>query len=210
MGPAALLALAIGGLPLTGGALAKLAVKAPLGEGAIASLATLSAATTTLVLLHALRRMAAGAAAEAAARPPAGLVLPWLALALAVAAVVVPWGLHLGVMGGTLGYALAPAALWSGLWPVLLGGVLALLLRRMPLPAVPEGDILLPAGRVLRAVLRAAAAVPLPHRPHLRSRAASFGGVLATADATLRRWPAAALSLLAVSLLVALALAAGR
>jgi formate hydrogenlyase subunit 3/multisubunit Na+/H+ antiporter MnhD subunit len=208
LGPAALLALAIGGLPLTGGALAKLAVKPPLGNGAIASLATLSAATTTLVLLHALRRMAAGAAAEAAARPPAGLVLPWLTLA--VAAVVVPWGLHLGAMGGTLGYALAPAALWGGLWPVLLGGVLALLLWRMPLPAVPEGDISVPAGRALRAVLRIAGAVPLPHRLHLRSRAASFGGVLATADAALRRWPAAALSLLAVSLLVALALAAGR
>ena len=40
---AALLALGLGGLPLTGGALAKLAVKAPLGDGVVGLLANLSA-----------------------------------------------------------------------------------------------------------------------------------------------------------------------
>ena len=44
--PAAVLALGLGGLPLTGGALAKLAVKAPLGDGIVALLANLSAAGT--------------------------------------------------------------------------------------------------------------------------------------------------------------------
>jgi hypothetical protein len=62
----------------------------------------------------------------------------------------------------------------------------------------------------LQAVLRAAAAVRMPHRPHLRAPVVSFGGALARADAALRRWPAAALSLLVVSLLMTLALVAGR
>ena len=39
--PAAVLALGLGGLPLTGGALAKLVVKAPLGDGIVGMLATL-------------------------------------------------------------------------------------------------------------------------------------------------------------------------
>jgi len=41
--PAAVLALGLGGLPLTGGALAKLAVKTPLGDGLVGWLGTLSA-----------------------------------------------------------------------------------------------------------------------------------------------------------------------
>ena len=40
-----------------------------------------------------------------------------------VASVAVPWVLYLTVMGGTVSDALAPAALWSAGWPVLLGGV---------------------------------------------------------------------------------------
>ena len=56
--PAAVLALSLGGLPLTGGALAKLAVKAPLGNGVVGTLATVSAAGTTLLMLHFLQRLA--------------------------------------------------------------------------------------------------------------------------------------------------------
>ena len=58
LAPAAVLALSLGGLPLTGGALAKLAIKAPLGAGIVGSLATVSAAGTTLLMLHFLRRLA--------------------------------------------------------------------------------------------------------------------------------------------------------
>jgi formate hydrogenlyase subunit 3/multisubunit Na+/H+ antiporter MnhD subunit len=49
--PAAVLALSLGGLPLTGGALAKLAVKAPLGNGLVGMLAAISAAGTTLLMV---------------------------------------------------------------------------------------------------------------------------------------------------------------
>ena len=73
--PAAVLALSLGGLPLTGGALAKLAIKAPLGDGIVGSLATVSAAGTTLLMLHFLQRLArsnsqdAQAAGSSPARP---------------------------------------------------------------------------------------------------------------------------------------------
>jgi formate hydrogenlyase subunit 3/multisubunit Na+/H+ antiporter MnhD subunit len=85
--PAALLALGFGGLPLTGGGLAKLAVKAPLGEGVVSLLATLAGAGSTLLMLHFLHRLSATADVETCAPP--GLAWPWLAMAFA--AVAIPW-----------------------------------------------------------------------------------------------------------------------
>ena len=58
---AAVLAVGLGGLPLTGGAVAKLAVKGPLGAGWAATVAYASAVGTTLLMLHFLRRVAANA-----------------------------------------------------------------------------------------------------------------------------------------------------
>ena len=62
--PAAVLALGLGGLPLTGGALAKLAVKAQFGEGVVGVLTTLSAAASTLLMFHFLRRLVQTAASR--------------------------------------------------------------------------------------------------------------------------------------------------
>lgn len=72
-----------GRTPADGGALAKLAVKDPLGYGIAGTLATLSAAGTTLLMLHFLHRLAAAAAQDAAKVPPARLVVPWLSMAVA-------------------------------------------------------------------------------------------------------------------------------
>src|SRR5260370_29391538 len=83
---AAVLALGLGGLPLTGGALAKLAVKAPLGDGVVGLLANLSAGGATLLILHFLQRLTEIAPRDQQA--PAGLALPWQAMALA--SIVVP------------------------------------------------------------------------------------------------------------------------
>ena len=120
--PAGVLALGLGGLPLTGGALAKLVVKAPVGDGIVGSLVSLSSAGTTLLMLHFMRRLAAPVR-DAAPGPPARLALP--CLAMAVASVLVLWAIYLTVMGGTVSDAAAPGALWSAIWPLLLGGVLA-------------------------------------------------------------------------------------
>jgi formate hydrogenlyase subunit 3/multisubunit Na+/H+ antiporter MnhD subunit len=190
--PAAVLAIGLGGLPLTGGALAKLVVKAPLGEGIAGLLATLSSAGTTLLMLHFLRRLLAASAHDAQDAPAAQLSSSWLAMAFA--SVAVPWALYLGVMGGTVASALAPATLWSAVWPVLLGGVLALGLWRWggSLPEVPEGDVVLLVAEDAKGLARAT------------------GAMLERLDGTLRQWPAAGVSLLAVAVVLAALMLAGR
>jgi formate hydrogenlyase subunit 3/multisubunit Na+/H+ antiporter MnhD subunit len=181
--PAMVVALGFAGLPLTGGALAKLAVKAPLGEGVAKTLATLAAIGSALLMAHFLQRLASRAAADTATSPPVALTLPWLAMALA--AVAVPWNLFSPLGFGTPAEALAPALLWEALWPVLLGGVLAVGLRRWQhrLPRLPEGDLLVPAEAAARAMR-------------------GWGGVLDRAEGLLRRWPIAGISLLALVVLL--------
>lgn len=138
--PALVLALGFGGLPLTGGGLAKLAVSGTLGDGPVYLLATLAGAGSTLLMLHFCRRLAAAHADSVTGAPP-GLALPWLLLA--AAAIAVPWAIFLLSGMGTLAQALDPKALWAGLWPVVLGLVLTGALRRWGdrLPRLPEGDL---------------------------------------------------------------------
>jgi hypothetical protein len=116
---AAVLALSLGGLPLTGGALAKLAIKARLGNGIASTAAAVSAPGTTLFMLHFLLRLARSRDARAAAS--AGLVWSWLVVALA--SVVIPWLIY-PALGGDIADALTPAALLEALWPVLIGAAL--------------------------------------------------------------------------------------
>ncbi|MGC1408824.1 MAG: proton-conducting transporter membrane subunit [Acetobacteraceae bacterium] len=189
--PAAILALGLGGLPLTGGALAKLAVKAPLGDGAAGMLGTMSSVGTTLLMLHFLSRLAA-TRARAPALPTWRLSMLWLVTALA--SVVVPWVLFLTVIGGTAYDALSPAVLWSLAWPVLLGALLALGLRRWgdSLPLVPEGDVV---GSMVRGSTHFARVVGL---------------VLERLDAVLRQWPVAGVLLLTLAVLLAGLMQIGR
>nr|WP_314070392.1 complex I subunit 5 family protein [uncultured Roseococcus sp.] len=140
MVPVLLLVLSFGGFPLTGGALAKAAVKDQLGDGLLGTLSAISAGGTTLLMLHFARRLAAGME-EGGTWPAAGLWLPWLGLTLA--AMAIPWALFAQV--GSFAEALSPAALWKAVWPMAIGAALLPLLGR--LPAVPEGDVLIPAER---------------------------------------------------------------
>ncbi len=181
--PAAVLALGLGGLPLTGGALAKLAVKAELGKGLVGVLATLSAAGSTLLMLHFLRRLAATGASGFEKAAPAGLTWSWLVIAFA--AIAVPWSLYPLAESGTRLDAIAPGALWAALWPVLLGGVLAVGLWRSGyrLPQVPEGDIVVAGEPAVRA-------------------AAAWGEAVERADLWLRQWPVASLSLLLLAIIL--------
>jgi formate hydrogenlyase subunit 3/multisubunit Na+/H+ antiporter MnhD subunit len=108
----AVLALGFGGLPLTGRTMAKLAIKAPLGGGAVSTIATLAAVGSTLLMLHFLRCLILSALRESQMAAPAGLVLPWLAIA--VASVAAPLMLYpviadarRAISRGALGSALA-------------------------------------------------------------------------------------------------------
>ena len=188
--PGVVIALGLAGLPLTGGALAKLAVKDPLGYGIAGTLATLSASGTTLLMLHFLHRLVLTAGQDLAKAAAPRLVAPWLAMA--VASITVPWILYPFAGIGSLSDAFAPAALWKVLWPVLLGGLLAVGLRRWGhrLPRIPEGDVIV-AGR---AVARGSVAC---------------GAALERSDGLLRQWPVASLSLLIVAILLAVAMLAG-
>ncbi|WP_431267590.1 proton-conducting transporter membrane subunit [Dankookia sp. P2] len=88
--PALVLALGFGGMPGTGGALAKAAVKPQLGAGLVGALAALSATGSTLLMLHFVRRLAATPAV--AARPVPALLALWLGMA--GAALLLPWALY--------------------------------------------------------------------------------------------------------------------
>jgi len=178
--PAAVLALGLGGLPLTGGALAKGAVKAPLGEGMVGSLATLSAAGRTLLMLHVLHLLATTTSKDAGQGASAGRSLPWLATAFA--SVALPWALFLTVAHGSWRDVLAPKELWAALWPIGIGALLAVALRRFgqALPRVPEGDVVVVAERAASAIR-------------------GWSEIVERADGRVRRWPVAGVWLLAVA-----------
>lgn len=189
--PATLLALSLAGLPGTGGSLAKLAAKATLGDGVVASLATLSAAGTTLLMLHFVLRLRATRPNDARAVAPAGLLVPWLATA--VAGLGLPWLLAGAFVRVTASDVFAPGDFWSAAWPILLGvGLLGVLGRfGHALPGVPEGDIVVlgaPAARAARVCADA----------------------LEDADGRLREWPTAGVSLLTLVILLCAAMLAGN
>jgi hypothetical protein len=110
----------------------------------------------------------------------------------ALASVLVPW-LLFPAAGGQLKDALTPAALLEALRPVLIGAALApgLWLWGNRLPRVAEGDII----EAWEAAFRASY---------------GFGAKLERMDARLRQWPAAALSLLAIGVVLGTAMFAGR
>src|SRR6516164_451404 len=112
---AAIVALSLAGLPLTGGALAKLALKAQFASEPAAVLATVSSIATALLMTHFLICVAVPPPVGAR-ECPASLIRFWPAVAL--------------------------GEILDGLWPVALGAGLALVLRRSdwPLPHVPAGD----------------------------------------------------------------------
>jgi formate hydrogenlyase subunit 3/multisubunit Na+/H+ antiporter MnhD subunit len=140
---ALLLALSFGGLPPTGGALAKAAVKPELGDGLAAAAGMLSAFGSTALMLHFVHRLRGAMLAAPQATLHWGLGGPWLVLALA--ALALPWALYDTVTGK------APEVIWSisNIAPVLAGAVFALFWNRIfpRVPEVPAGDVLVFAER---------------------------------------------------------------
>jgi formate hydrogenlyase subunit 3/multisubunit Na+/H+ antiporter MnhD subunit len=188
--PATALALGLGGLPLTGGALAKLAMKPVMGDGIVGVLATLSAIGSTLLMLHFLRRMWSGSQQPQIAEGSA-LVWPWLATALAAA--VLPWMLYSSVTNDSLRSAFAPAEIWEALWPVLLGALASLALWRWGrvLPRIPAGDLLAADKGLVRL-------------------ASASGAAMEKIDEHLREWPLASAMLLGLAILLSVSTFLGR
>ena len=185
---AALLGLSLAGLPLTGGALAKVAVKDLFGGGAVGLASQLSAAATTALMLLFVMRLARSPPAErvGAPRPP---LWPWAALA--PAALLMPWLMFAAI--GSPGEALEPTKLLDAVWPMLVGAALAagLWAAGDRLPRVPAGDIVGAEEAAFHGL------TPL-------------GAAFERADRELRQWPAAGLALLIVALALAAAGYASR
>jgi hypothetical protein len=183
----AILALSLAGLPLTGGSVAKLAMKAPMGDGLVSKLGTLSAAGSALLMFHFLRRLRGTVVRPGTEIAPLRLAAPWLALL--VASVAIPWGLYVGLGLGTVSFVLSPDVLWSASWPVLLGFLLS---RELPglerrLPAIPPGDIIGLAGGAGRL-------------------AEGLGAGAERLDGVLRLWPVAGVALLGLAVVLGLAM----
>jgi formate hydrogenlyase subunit 3/multisubunit Na+/H+ antiporter MnhD subunit len=185
---AALLGLSLAGLPLSGGALAKLAVKDLFGDGAAGMASQLSATATTALMLVFVMRLARLPAADRVGAPSGRL---WSWAALAVAALLIPWLLYAAI--GSPAEALEPAKLWDAVWPMLIGAALAVGLWAVGdrLLRIPAGDIVVAEEAAFRASL-------------------SLGPMFERADRGLREWPAAGLALLMVALALAAAGYANR
>jgi formate hydrogenlyase subunit 3/multisubunit Na+/H+ antiporter MnhD subunit len=149
-------ALALAGAPLTTGAVAKTLLKTasatapPPWPDVLGQLLPLAAVGTTLLLGRFLFLIWPYASADPA-RLPTGLWLPWAVAAsgLPVMAVLVPWGLFTDA----LLLSLAPATLWSTLWPVGVGAVavggiwgLHCQFGTRLRPHIPAGDLLVPVS----------------------------------------------------------------
>jgi len=149
-------AFAMAGGAMTGGLVAKQALKQASGgvaepwSAVLPSLLSLSSILTALLMVRFLW-VAWPRPARGAERLPASLLLPWLALF--GASLAVPWLLATPALRTA---AADLHAAWGGSWPVLLAGAIAFVavgLRRagrLPaLPPVPAGDLGIPLERGL-------------------------------------------------------------
>lgn len=181
LAPMALLALSLAGLPFTSGALAKFATKPLFGDGLPALIATLSAAGSALLMLHFLGRLRPLAKENSGAVPESGLVFAWAIVA--AASLVLPWALFPAVTDYARSDAISVAALWAASWPIAIGALLAILLKRLDarIPRIPEGDVVVLVERLEPLVAR-------------------LGTAVERTDLVLRRWPIACLALLTLAI----------
>ncbi len=209
-----LTALAIAGLPFSGGALAKTAIKSPLGDGVTEFLVSLSAVGTTLVMLHFLSLLARLKSAEVDAAP--GLLLPWLGTVMA--ALALTWILFPALSGESLAYAFTPSNLWSASWPIMLGlGIAAVWSRllRLELLKLPAGDLVVAGIAVSRVVahafgrMSARLGTVIVSPDEVADLVRPTGALLQTIESALERWTIAGPILLIVVGLLILTLAAG-
>ncbi|MEQ8401975.1 MAG: proton-conducting transporter membrane subunit [Roseitalea porphyridii] len=188
-------ALSVAGLPLTGGAVAKTALKSDL-SGPTAFLVAASAAGTALLLLHfwlLLRRDSADAST-----PDDGML--WAPfLAAGAAALVLPW-MVLPAAGLDAAYVLSFANLWSAAWPLAVAALIAAAAYALKLkwPSVPAGDLVVAAERIAPAMRRGRR----PVRMGTDWSLPPMGARLDRLEQSLRGWNVAGSALVAIAVLL--------
>lgn len=134
------LSLGFAGLPLTGGALGKLAVKPIIGDGTASLVFAIAAIGSTLLMLHFIRlqhgvrhdiERAQGNLARSA----------WFGAA--ISAMVLPWSLFAAVTAQPLSSAASLNAVVELAWPVAAGAVLwwGILRSGLLIPRLAAGDV---------------------------------------------------------------------
>ena len=183
-----MLALSLAGLPLTGGASAKLVMKATFVSGPETLLATLSSIGTAVLMTHFLNCIATQRA-SIAEDCPASLGRFWPAVALG--AILLPW--LFAPAAGDASKALEFGNILDALWPTAIGVGLAVALSRsgLSLPCVPVGDTIVVYESQFRQLL-------------------TLGPWLERFEGYLRLWPVAGISLLVIVLSLLTAAVAGR
>jgi hydrogenase-4 component B len=199
---AGIAALAVAGLPLTGGALAKLAIKGPMGDGMASAFVSFSAVGTTLLMLRFLQLIRR--TEHAPGEPSPGVLAPFLACL--AAALVLPWMVLAQLTQFSAGYALHPDNLLGALWPIAAGAAVTAAAFRAKGPRrleIPEGDMVVlieRAGR--RAVIsmrrfdRANLSLPYPRVPPW------LWHTLDDVERSLSRWPVVGAILLGACVVV--------
>jgi formate hydrogenlyase subunit 3/multisubunit Na+/H+ antiporter MnhD subunit len=186
--PATVIALALAGLPFTGGYLAKEAVKPFIGEGTFAIFAAVSSAGTTLLMLFFMNRLSNASPDQKEAPMHPALLVSWLAMAFF--AIAIPWLSFSLVYANPLSEAFSIADLWSAIWPILIGAVLIVLwLSQARQPR--EIDVTSEAYSIRRVTT-------------------ICSSLFERAEAILRQWQAGSISLLAVTTVLIVILATGR
>lgn len=201
IGLMALPALALAGLPLSSGALAKDGLKLALdgapGAGLLVLLLSLGSVGTALLLWHALslaRRVDQRAARLHPAWPllvAAGIAVPWL------------WAASQGAVEPP-----SPGKVFDGLWPLALASLL-LLAWRFAIArqgrgghraSIPEGDVLVPVVWVLRRLsVGLRFPIPLPGRPSTDWIPGRLEQLIATAERNLGQVSAVGLCVMLIA-----------
>ncbi len=178
LGLAGFTALGFAGLPLTGGALGKLAFKDVAGGGATGVLFSLAAVGSSVLMLHFLRLVRAGLGDT----KPASAVA-WVATT--IAATLLQWSLFAAVTGVSAAYALTPEVLFELAWPIAAGAAVAwgLAAAGTQLPRFSPGDI---GAQLIAAIERQA--------PRLASLLTRF-------ETQAHQWPVSTLTLAAAVIL---------
>jgi multicomponent Na+:H+ antiporter subunit D len=194
----ALAGVALIGVPPSGAYAAKTLLLQASGETAqwwwavvIQAGGILTSSYVLLVLAHAV----ATADEPMILRAPVSRIREAAVLALALCSLLlglVPWHAYLPISPNALGNPLTLGVLSSALWPILLGGVVAILMGRWErgfagIPGVVRASVE-PARRIALVLARCVVQV----------------------DGRLRQWPAASLALLAVAIMFGAAMLAGR